>query len=53
MTWEEGEVYVCPLPDCGCEVTVTKGPGAGEEETQPPTCARGHKMVKKGDAASA
>lgn len=52
MTWKEGDVYVCPVPDCGCEVTVANGPDAGDEDTQPPTCARGHQMVKKEGTAS-
>jgi hypothetical protein len=26
MPFREGEVYRCPYPDCGCEVTVTKAP---------------------------
>jgi hypothetical protein len=26
MPFHEGEVYRCPYPNCGCEVTVTKAP---------------------------
>lgn len=47
MALKEGEVYVCPDPDCGCEITVTKGakPGAGGDE--PPRCCCGKPMQKK------
>ena len=27
MALKEGEVYKCPDPNCGCEITVTKGAG--------------------------
>ena len=29
MALKEGEVYTCPDPNCGCEITVTKGAGPG------------------------
>jgi len=25
MAFKQGEVYKCPDPNCGCEITVTKG----------------------------
>lgn len=25
MAFKEGEVYGCPDPECGCEITVTNG----------------------------
>jgi len=25
MAFKQGEVYKCPDPQCGCEITVTKG----------------------------
>ncbi len=52
MAWNEGDLYVCPEPNCGCEVIVRKGPDAEEGETQPPTCARGHRMVRKEPATT-
>ncbi len=47
MAWKEGEVYQCPNPDCGCEVTVTKGPKPGQGGDQAPTCCCGNTMQKK------
>lgn len=25
MALKQGEIYSCPDPDCGCEISVTKG----------------------------
>ena len=47
MAWKEGEVYQCPDPNCGCEVTVTRVPQAGQGGDQPPTCCCGKTMQKK------
>jgi hypothetical protein len=46
MALKEGEVYKCPNPNCGCEITVTKGAGPGGGD-QPPRCCCGKEMVKK------
>lgn len=47
MAWQQGEVYQCPDPNCGCEVTVTKAPQGGQGGDQPPTCCCGNTMQKK------
>ncbi|PVZ09032.1 hypothetical protein [Actinomycetospora cinnamomea] len=44
MAFREGQVYRCPEPSCGCEVTVTKGAPADCSGDQNPTCCRGHVM---------
>jgi hypothetical protein len=45
MALKEGDVYECPDPNCGCQVTVTKtGKDGG---TAPPRCCCGKAMVKK------
>lgn len=44
MPFHEGEVYRCPDPECGCEVTVTKGAAAGKGGDSSPTCCCGLTM---------
>lgn len=46
MPLREGEIYRCPLPDCGCEVTVAKSAPADCSGQQSPTCCCGQTMVK-------
>lgn len=46
MALKQGEVYKCPDSDCGCEVTVTKGPAPGKGGNQAPHCCCGSEMVK-------
>ncbi len=46
MALKQDEVYRCPDPDCGCEVTVTKGVAPGKGGNQNPCCSCGKKMVK-------
>lgn len=46
MPWSEGDVYRCPDPGCGCEVTVTKGPNPGQGGDRAPTCCCGQTMEK-------
>ncbi len=46
MPLREGEVYRCPVAECGCEVTVTKSAQSGCEGQQNPTCCSGHTMEK-------
>ncbi len=46
MPFRQGEVYRCPLPDCGCEVTVTRGAPPDCRGQQNPTCCCGHTMEK-------
>lgn len=48
MPWKQGEVYRCPDPACGCEVTVTKAPQPGMGGDNAPTCCCGKPMQKKG-----
>ena len=47
MALKEGEVYRCPEPDCGCEITVIKGAAPGKGGDLPPRCCCGKEMVKK------
>ena len=47
MAWKEGEIYQCPDPNCGCEVTVTKAQQASQGGDRPPTCCCGKTMQKK------
>jgi hypothetical protein len=46
MALKEGEMYQCPNPDCGCEITVTKGAQPGGGGNQAPRCCCGMEMVK-------
>lgn len=46
MPFHEGDVYRCPDPDCGCEVTVTKGAAPGRGGDRSPTCCCGLMMDK-------
>ena len=48
MALKHGEVYQCPDPSCGCELTVTKVPQGGSGGDQPPRCCCGNAMQKKG-----
>lgn len=52
MPLREGEVYRCPDPACGCEVTVTKGAPATCTGEQDPTCCCGRTMTKADTASS-
>src|SRR6266568_8168099 len=47
MAFKQGEVYKCPDPNCGCEITVTKGAAPGCTGNQNPRCCCGKEMVKK------
>lgn len=45
MTWEKGDVFTCPRPDCACELAVLE---AGSERAErPPGCFCGRTMVRK------
>ncbi|MEV8311749.1 hypothetical protein AB0P36_31580 [Streptomyces flavidovirens] len=48
MAFTEGEVYRCPDPACGCELTVTKGAPLTCQGEQNPTCCCGRTMTKVG-----
>ncbi len=48
MPFKQGEVYQCPDPKCGCELTVTKAAPATCAGTQNPTCCCGKEMKRKG-----
>ncbi|WP_461084979.1 hypothetical protein [Streptomyces deserti] len=47
MPFREGEVYRCPDPACGCELTVTKAAPPTCTGQLSPTCCCGKTMVKK------
>jgi hypothetical protein len=47
MALKQGEIYRCPDPNCGCEVTVTKGAAAGKGGNLNPRCCCGKEMQKK------
>ncbi|MGH7792649.1 MAG: hypothetical protein ACREOB_10090 [Thermodesulfobacteriota bacterium] len=47
MALKEGEVYKCPDPNCGCEITVTKGAAPSKGGDLAPRCCCGKEMVKK------
>jgi hypothetical protein len=47
MALKQGEVYRCPDPDCGCEMTVTKGASPGKGGNLNPRCCCGKEMVKR------
>jgi hypothetical protein len=53
MALQEGEVYRCPDPQCGCEVTVTRSAAPGCPGDRNPTCCQGHVMEKIHPAGSA
>ena len=38
MSLQEGEYYVCPMADCGCEISVTKGAGSAGGDMAPRCC---------------
>jgi len=46
MPLAEGEMYRCPDPRCGGEVTVTKGAAPGRGSAGSPAYCRGHVMEK-------
>jgi hypothetical protein len=46
MPFHEGDIYRCPDPECGCEVTVTKGAAPGRGGDSSPTCCCGLTMQK-------
>jgi hypothetical protein len=47
MAVKQGEVYKCPDPNCGCEITVTKGCALAKGGDLAPHCCCGKEMVKK------
>jgi len=47
MAFKQGEVYKCPDPNCGCEITVTKGAASSCTGNQNPRCCCGKEMMKK------
>lgn len=46
MALQEGEMYSCPNPSCGCEIEVTKGARPGGGGDQNPRCCCGQEMQK-------
>lgn len=44
MAFQKGQVFRCPDPSCGCEVTVTKGALPACQGTLNPTCCCGKTM---------
>lgn len=49
MAFKQGDVYKCPDPDCGCEVTVTKSAHEGKGGNENPTCCCGKTMEKRAE----
>lgn len=47
MALEEREVSRCPEPECGCEVTVSRGAAPGKRGALNPCCSCGKEMVCK------
>lgn len=47
MALKQRETYHCPDPECGCEVTVTRGSVPGKGGNQNPRCCCGKEMVKR------
>ena len=47
MSLKKGEVFVCPDPKCGAEVTVSKSAASTCAGTVVPRCCCGKDMVKK------
>jgi hypothetical protein len=47
MALQKGEVYRCPDPDCGGEITVTKGAAPGKGGSLNPRCCCGKEMMQK------
>ncbi|MBA3949991.1 MAG: hypothetical protein H0X44_08625 [Acidobacteria bacterium] len=45
MALKQGEKYRCTHENCGCEIEVTKGAGAGGGD-QAPRCCCGGEMTK-------
>ncbi len=46
MPLREGEIYRCPDPNCGCEITVTKGAPPDCKGNEQPRCCCGKQMEK-------
>jgi len=50
---KRGDRYQCPNPDCGCEITVTKGSSVPESGAElAPKCCCGEHMVQKSASSS-
>ena len=47
MPMHRGDIYACPDPDCGCELTVTRGVKADGGGDLPPRCCCGKSMERK------
>ena len=47
MVLKQGEVYRCPEPNCGCEITVTRAAAPGQGGNQNPRCCCGKGMQEK------
>jgi hypothetical protein len=47
MAFKQGEVYKCPDPNCGCELTVTKAAPSMCQGTHNPTCCCGKEMKRQ------
>ena len=44
MAFQEGEIYQCPDPNCGCELTITKTAAPDRLGHVDPTCSCGKLM---------
>jgi hypothetical protein len=47
MALKQGEVYACSDPQCGCEMTVTKGAAPGKGGELNPRCCCGQEMRRR------
>lgn len=47
MAMKRGEKYQCPNPECGCEISVTKGSSSDSAHLEPKCCCGEHMNLEK------
>jgi len=47
MGMKRGEKYQCPNPECGCEISVTKGTSSESAHLEPKCCCGEHMVLKE------
>jgi len=47
MGMKRGEKYQCPNPECGCEISVTKGTSSESAHLEPKCCCGEHMTLKE------
>ena len=47
MGMKRGEKYQCPNPECGCEISVTKGTSSELAHLEPKCCCGEHMVLKE------